>query len=404
MARGARAGVLACGLLLGAAVGGCAGPSERLSPGPDPSPSTPVASAPSRGRAPSTEIPGASAPSPAGAPSTETRAGRVISSTDVVTGLDAPWGLAFLPDGRALITLRDEARVLVLKADGGTTDAVGPGARDLAATTTPVGEAGLLGVAVAPASSTHAGEIYLYRTVATGNEVVRTTLDGRTLSALRPVLSGIPKGDHHDGGGLAFGPDGFLYVTTGDAGAGANAQDRASLGGKILRITADGDAAPGNPTPGSPVWTTGHRNVQGVGWAPDGRMFASELGETRMDELNLIVAGGNYGWPEVEGTGGTALGFADPVVTWPTSDASPSGLAVTADGVYLAGLRGERMWRVPLTADGAGAPQPLLVGTFGRLRAVVRAPDRSLWLVTNNTDGRGVPRPGDDRVVRITVG
>lgn len=329
---------------------------------------------------------------------------QVTGTRDVATGLAVPWGLALRPDGSALVTLRDEARVVVVGADGSTSPVDGPGAVDLAATTVPAGEAGLLGVAIAPAGGAHAGEVYLYRTVADGNEVVRATLTGTTLGELQPVLDGIPKASNHDGGRLAFGPDGFLYVSTGDAGDPASSQDPSSLAGKILRLTPDGGPAPGNPIPDSPVFSLGHRNVQGLGWAADGRMFASEFGQNTFDELNLITPGANYGWPVVEGTGGVDRGFTDPLATWPTSDASPSGLAVTAEGVYLAGLRGQRLWRVPLTADGVGQPQALLAGELGRLRAVAPAPDGSLWVVTNNTDGRGDPRRGDDRVVAVTVG
>jgi glucose/arabinose dehydrogenase len=337
----------------------------------------------------------------------------VTSVTDVVTDLDVPWGVAFLPDGRALVTLRDAARVAVLDPTGpgaAATFLTGPGADALARTTTARGEGGLLGVAIAPEGGPHAGDVYLYRTTAEGNEVVRATLDATgspaVLGALVPVLAGIPASGNHNGGRLAFGPDRYLYVTTGDAGSPDRAQDPASLGGKILRLTADGAPAPGNPTSGSPVWTLGHRNVQGLGWARDGRMFASEFGQSTFDELNQIVPGANYGWPEVEGTGGAGAGergFTDPLATWATSDASPSGLAVTAEGVYLAGLRGARLWRVPLTADGVGEPQALLEGELGRLRAVEPAPDGALWVVTNNTDGRGSPRPGDDRIVHVTV-
>ena len=385
-------------LIAGAALGGCAGPAGQ--------PLVPTGSPPAG--PPATTAAPESTPEPALAPGStpiaEIPTVSVTSTTDLVTGLDAPWGLAFLPDGRALVTLRDEARVVLVEPDGAAAVVVGPGAQDLASTTAPGGEAGLLGVAVAPAGGPHAGEIYLYRTVASGNEVVRATLDGATLGELQIVLDGIPKAANHDGGRLAFGPDGFLYVATGDAGTPSNAQDPNSLGGKILRITPDGATAPGNPSSGSPVWTLGHRNVQGLDWAPDGRMFASEFGQNTVDELNEITPGANYGWPDVEGTGGSTTGFTDPLATWPTSDASPSGLAVTAEGVYLAGLRGQRLWRVPLTAAGVGRPQALLAGELGRLRAAVRAPDGSLWILTNNTDGRGDPRPGDDRLVRITVG
>ncbi|WP_425471166.1 PQQ-dependent sugar dehydrogenase [Xylanimonas allomyrinae] len=240
------------------------------------------------------------------------------------------------------------------------------------------------------------------------------------------MLGGIAKAANHDGGRLAFGPDGYLYVTTGDAGDRPSAQDRASLNGKILRVTRDGTPAPGNPFDGSPVWSLGHRNVQGLGWDSSGRMFASEFGQDTWDELNEIVRGGNYGWPEVEGAGqGTpdavpgggpvvVDGFVQPLVVWPTSDASPSGLAVTDEAVYLAALRGQRLWRVPwappsasvaATAGGPrtlGEPQALLTGE-GRLRAVVADRDGSLWVLTNNTDGRGTPGPDDDRLLHVRV-
>src|SRR5690606_25099263 len=224
----------------------------------------------------------------------------------------------------------------------------GPGADALAATTKHGGEGGLLGIAVSPEVEQD-GLVYLYRTTAEGNQVVRAVLgpsdgtpdgtdDGTTaaltLGELEPVLEGIPASGHHNGGRLAFGPDGYLYVSTGDAGDPDAAQDPASLGGKILRLTPDGAPAPGNPTEDSTVWSLGHRNVQGLGWDLRGRMFASEFGQNTYDELNLIVPGGNYGWPVVEGTAG-APGMVDPLVTWSTDVASPSGIAVTATGVYL---------------------------------------------------------------------
>ncbi|MFD6178600.1 MULTISPECIES: PQQ-dependent sugar dehydrogenase [unclassified Isoptericola] len=329
-----------------------------------------------------------------------------VSVETVVDGLPVPWGLATLPDGTLLISLRDEARLVVVDPDAGTTTEVaGPGAETLVAQTTPDGEGGLLGVARDPAS----GDVFVYRTGADDNAVLRGTLDGTTLGELTTVLGGIPRAGHHDGGGLAFGPDGFLYVGTGDAGDGAASQDPGSLGGKILRVTPDGDPAPGNPDPGSPVWTLGHRNVQGLGWDASGRMVAGEFGQNTWDELNVIEPGGNYGWPDVEGPGTEGqetAGTVVPVAWWSTADASPSGLAVTDDAVYLAGLRGERLWRVPL-GDPLGEPQALLTGELGRLRnvaPVVRGGGDAdgLWVLTNNTDGRGSPRDGDDRLVRVT--
>ena len=323
----------------------------------------------------------------------------VTEADDVLGDLDVPWGLAFLPDGEAVVTLRDEAALVLVGPDGAATDVTGPGADDLADLVVPAGEGGLLGVAVLGAEGT-AVDLALYATAADDNRVLRGTLDGSVLGELRPILTGIQKAGNHDGGRLAVGPDDYLYVTTGDAGDPPSAQDPDSLNGKILRITADGDPAPGNPDEGSPVWSLGHRNVQGLGWAPDGRMFASEFGQNTWDELNLIEPGGNYGWPQVEGMGD---GFVEPLAVWATSDASPSGLAVTDEAVYLAGLRGERLWRVPLTEDGVGTPQALLEGEYGRLRAVETAPDGSLWVVTGNTDGRGDPRDGDDRILRVVV-
>lgn len=348
------------------------------------------------------------APATAAAGPTGTPTGAV----DLVTGLTAPWGIAFLPRGDALVTLRDDRRVIEVAPDGSTTPVTGPGADQLRATVVHEGEGGLLGVAVLTGGSDAAGatattgdtaEIALYATTATDNRVLRGTLTGHTLGMLTPILTGIRKAANHDGGRLAVGPDGYLYVTTGDSGDRPLAQDTGSLNGKILRITPDGDPAPDNPFPGSPVWSYGHRNVQGIGWSADGRMFASEFGQDTWDELNLVVKGGNYGWPTVEGIGHDDR-FRDPLVQWHTDQASPSGIAVTPDAVYLAALHGARLWRVPLTATGVGTPQALFAGTYGRLRAVAVTPTGDLWVLTNNTDGRGTPKPGDDRILRLTFG
>ncbi len=371
--------------------------------------------------APTAPAPAPASPAPT-SPVRDVPTVTVTSVEEVATGLDAPWGLAFLPDARAVVTLRDAARLVVVGLDGAVTDVTGPGAEEVAAATVPRGEGGLLGVAVVPGAAAGGPvDLVLYLTSAQDNRVLRATLDGTTLGPTRAVVTGIPRGSNHNGGRLAFGPDGALYVTTGDIYRTALAPDPGSLGGKVLRVTADGAPAPGNPDPASPVWTRGHRNVQGIGWAPDGRAFAAEFGQDTWDELNVLRAGADHGWPSVEGAGGAADGFVDPVAQWSTDEASPSGLAVTDEGVYLAGLRGETLWRVPLRpvdpaaladpardpaadAAGVGTPQPLLAGEHGRLRAVEVAPDGSLWVLTNNTDGRGDPRPGDDRLLRVRVG
>lgn len=312
----------------------------------------------------------------------------------VASHFDVPWGLALLGDGRLLVGERDTAQVY----------AVTPGQAPQLVTTVPGveagGEGGLLGVAVPEDNS---GEsFYAYATTPEDNRVLEvdptaSAEDGAPVT--RVVIDGIPKAGNHNGGRIAFGPDGYLYVTTGDATDGESAQDPQSLAGKILRITAEGQPAPGNPDPDSPVWSLGHRNVQGLGWDDEGRLWASEFGSGDFDELNLIEPGGNYGWPQVEGLGG-APEFIDPVVVWPTSEASPSGLAVTDDAIYMAALRGQSLWRIPLQDSGAGEPERLLDGVYGRLRSVVAGADGQLWVLTSNTF-RGDPAEDDDRLLLV---
>ncbi len=257
------------------------------------------------------------------------------------------------------------------------------------------GEGGLLGLAVSPRYATD-GLVYAYLTAAQDNRIVRFKLDGGQPEV---VVDGIAKAGIHNGGRIAFGPDGMLYAGTGDAGTTSRSQDPASLNGKILRVTPTGEPAPGNPAAGSRVYTLGHRNVQGLAWDADGRLFATEFGQNQLDEVNLIEPGRNYGWPEVEGTGDEAR-FANPLVTWRTRDASPSGIAIAGGTAYVAALRGERLWTIPLNGATAGTPVAALQGTHGRLRTVQVAPDGSLWVTTSNTDGRGDVRDRDDLVLR----
>lgn len=215
------------------------------------------------------------------------------------------------------------------------------------------------------------------------------------------LIDRLPSGQIHNGGRIELGPDGVLYLGVGGTGQRSRAQDLSFLGGKILRFTPDGGIPADNPFPGSPVYSYGHRNVQGIGWTADGRMVASELGQDTWDELNVIQPGKDYGWPLVEGTAGTARGFVDPVQTWPTDEASPSGLAVVDGTVFVANLRGTVLRAVPV-AD-LGRSTTLYQGRYGRIRDVVRAPDGRLWILTHNTDGRGTPRPGDDRILAVPL-
>jgi len=261
------------------------------------------------------------------------------------------------------------------------------------------GEGGLLGLAVDADD-----RVYVYSTAAEGNRIQRYDLTGAPgsfgLGAPVTLLTGLPSAGNHNGGRLAFGPDGMLYASVGDAGQPANAQNPASLGGKILRMTADGGIPLGNPDSESLVYSSGHRNVQGMSWTQDGTMFASEFGQDTWDELNIIVAGGNYGWPDAEGIAGVE-GFIDPVQQWHPDAASPSGLVVIGGTVFVANLRGEVLRGISVTDPTTSIDY--FAGQFGRIRDVISAPDGALWFVTNNTDGRGDPRDGDDRVVSVAV-
>ncbi|MBM9459256.1 PQQ-dependent sugar dehydrogenase [Nocardioides sp. zg-536] len=356
------------------------------------------------------------------APTGSVRDGEVLFTVDgvpdvvgtVATGLDTPWGIDFLPDGRAIVTERDTTRVLLVTppevADGKTAGEGEVVEIGRVPETVPRVEAGLLGVAVSPTFATDR-QVYLYVCTAEDNRVVRAEISkDDKLGAVEPVLTGIPTGNTHDGGRLAFGPDGFLYVATGEGGDTELAQRKKSLGGKILRITTDGDPAPGNPFD-SPVWSLGHRNVQGLAFDSEGSLWASEFGQDDADELNRIIPGENYGWPEVEGSGGPKK-FTEPQLTWGTDEASPSGLAYAGGYLWMASLKGERLWRIKAAGGQVSDPAAYFDGKrggdaaspetgYGRLRTVVRDPDGRLWVSTSNTDGRGKPGDGDDRILLI---
>lgn len=311
----------------------------------------------------------------------------------VAEGLEAPWSVTFHGD-TALISLRDSGDVLELLADGGTRVV---GTID---DVSPDGEAGLLGIVV-----DDDGHLYAYSTTADENRVQRydLTSEAGSLGLGEPttLLDGIPRASIHDGGRLALGPDGMLYVTTGDAGNGDSAQDLDSLAGKILRMTPTGEVPPDNPFEGSPVYSYGHRNVQGLDWTDDGALFASEFGESTWDELNLIEPGGNYGWPEVEGIGNVDE-YIDPVQQWGTSEASPSGLEIVGDTIFVANLRGSVLRAIPVAAPERSTK--FYADRFGRLRDVTTSPDGDLWFLTSNTDGRGHPAPQDDRLLAVPLG
>ncbi len=315
----------------------------------------------------------------------------------VASGLQTPWGIGFLPNGDAIVTERDTRKVLLVKARSYAVSELG-----LIDAAAPLGdqggEAGLLGVAVSPDFADDQ-MLFFYVTTSEDNRIVKAPLRGGRLGTTQVILDGIPNGFIHDGGRLAFGPDGYLYASTGETGQPELAQDRDSLAGKVLRITVDGDPAPGNPY-GDEIWSYGHRNVQGLAFDDQDRLWASEFGDQTYDELNLIRPGQNYGWPQVEGRGGRS-GLVDPQVVWDTDDASPSGLAFVDGQLWLAALRGERLWRVDVDGTRASAPADFFIGKYGRMRTVVVTPEGQLWVTTSNQDGRGQPGPDDDRILLI---
>ncbi|MGA5139081.1 PQQ-dependent sugar dehydrogenase [Streptomyces azureus] len=351
---------------------------------------------------PSRTAPGPSAPAGQAAEETPPAKGSVKVVRTVAEGLDSPWGLAPLPGGGLLVSSRDDGTIVRVDEKTGKKTELGevPGV-------SAAGEGGLLGIALSPDyASDHM--VYAYFTSASDNRIVRMLYDekkpsGEQLGAPDTVFRGIPKGFVHNGGRIEFGPDKMLYVGTGESGDTGLSQNRDSVGGKILRLTPEGEPAPGNPFPDSPVYSFGHRNVQGLAWDGKQRLFASEFGQDTWDELNAIKPGDNYGWPEAEGRSDDS-GFHNPIDQWTTAEASPSGIAYAEGSIWMAGLRGKRLWRIPLNGTEASAePQAFLEGEYGRLRTVVPAGGDRLWLVTSNTDGRGNPEDGDDRILELRV-
>lgn len=317
--------------------------------------------------------------------------------TEIITeGLSIPWEILFLPDGELLVTER-AGRVILLKQ--GVTIPIS-GVRH-------IGEGGLLGAALHPDFSAN-NFVYLYQTTETEagliNRIDRYTLVGDKMLFDKTIVDGLPGARYHDGGRIAFGPDGYLYVTLGDAGDSSAAQDTENLAGSILRYTDAGDIPTDNPF-NNAIYSYGHRNPQGLAWDSEGTLWSTEHGRSGIssgfDEVNRIVAGNNYGWPEVEGDK-TVVGIESPVrhsgtdTTW-----APGGLAYLDGYLYIPGLRGETLYKATLDGDDVVAWDEYFVGEYGRLRTVVVGPDNLLYVTTSNRDGRGRPAENDDLIVRI---
>ncbi len=326
----------------------------------------------------------------------------VCGVRQVATDTDLPWGLTTLPDGTVVYTRRDAHSIVRLDPATSVKTTVGtvPG---VAGTD---GEGGLLGVAVGRTFSTDHW-LYIMHTSSTDNRVVRIKLNGNVLdtSSEQVLLKGILRNKYHDGGRLRFGPDGKLYISTGDAQNGNNSQNTAGLNGKILRINPDGSIPADNPFRNA-VWSYGHRNPQGLAFDSQGRLWEQEFGNSVMDETNLIVRGGNYGWPSCEGTVGACNkpGFIAPKRTYATPEGSCSGIAVVGNALYIACQRGQRLYRAVISGTSLTGVQQLFVGTYGRLRTVEPAPGNTLWLTTTNQgDKDSIAGNSNEKILRVTL-
>lgn len=319
----------------------------------------------------------------------------------VAEGLDTPWGVAFFPDNSFLVTERP-GRVRLVDSSGklhAEPVAAIVGVRE-------AGEGGLLGIEIHP-NFLENHYVYLYYTYRedggeTLNRVVRMTYDEGKLDDEKLIVDEIPGSSNHNGGRIKFGPDGYIYITTGDAGEPSQAQDINTLGGKILRVTDEGEPAPDNPF-NNLVYSYGHRNPQGLAWDRWGRLWATEHGRSGVrsgfDELNLIKRGGNYGWPEAQGDD-TGEGVIAPILhsgastTW-----APAGMAQINDSLFFGGLRGEALYQAEI-GSGEIKLRVHFAGEFGRIREVV-VHNGEIYMTTSNKDGRGRVRSMDDKIIRI---
>ena len=307
----------------------------------------------------------------------------------VADNLEIPWEIVFLPDGEILVTERP-GRVLLIGEDreGYVIDEVDH-----------IGEGGLLGMEKHPDFEEN-GYLYIYMTTDDDNRVDRHLFEDGEFTRDETIIDNIPVARFHNGGRIKFGPDGYLYITTGDAQETDLSQDRDSLAGKILRITDEGEIPEGNPF-NTEIYSYGHRNPQGITWDKEDRLWSTEHGPTARDELNLIEPGKNYGWPEITGDE-EAEGMESPILqsgqdyTW-----APTGAIFWDGSIFFTGLRGSAIYEARINA---GEVDDFLIHfkeDFGRMRTVSEGPDGMFYVLTNNTDGRGTPREGDDKIIKI---
>jgi len=328
----------------------------------------------------------------------------------VAGNLDIPWSIAWTPDGTILFTERNgNVKAIV---DGVVLE------KPILSLDVGGGEGGLLGIAIDPNFSDN-HYVYLYYTysnfLATENRLVRYIESNFSLTEDKILLDKIPGSFSHDGGRIKFGPDGKLYITTGETGNANLSQDLNSLGGKILRINSDGTIPKDNPFPNSPVYSYGHRNPQGLDWDNMGNLVATEHGPSGWhgvahDEINLIIPGGNYGWPDIIGSE-TKEGLFTPILNSEDETWAPSGAEFYYGNkfpqwtgkYFVATLRGNHLHMIDfdLGENQVLYQDELFSGEFGRLRDVSTGPDGYLYILTSNKDGRGSPVFNDDRILRI---
>ena len=314
----------------------------------------------------------------------------------IAQNLDTPWGIVFLPDGKILVTQRSG---LVSLIENGEIKTVAELTR-----VKEVGEGGLLGLALHPdfPQNNFVYFYYTYDSKANGtlNRVVRMNFKDDKLTDEKIIVDIIPGASNHNGGRIKFGPDGFLYITTGDAQDPSRSQDKNSLAGKILRVTFEGKPAPGNPF-GNLVFSYGHRNSQGLAWDSTGRLWATEHGrsglQSGLDELNLIESGKNYGWPDIQGDEKKS-GMVSPEVHSGSDTWAPAGAALIDNSIFFSGLRGSALYKYDLSPKKL---EEFFKNEFGRIRDVVAGPDGMLYISTSNLDGRGTPQVNDDKIIRI---
>lgn len=310
----------------------------------------------------------------------------------LATKLEVPWSINLMPDNSIILTERAGNVVIInetitrIKIDEVTS----------------ISEGGLLGLTLHPEFKNNS-QLYLYYTYnsdgKTLNKVIRLQLINNELTNKTIIIDKIPGSGVHNGGRIKFGPDNKIYITTGDASNASLAQDLNSLGGKILRLNDDGTIPNDNPLTNSPVYSYGHRNVQGITWDDKGNMWASEHGPSAMDELNIITAGNNYGWPVITGDS-KAEGMIAPIIQSGTDTWAPSGIIHHNGSIFFAGLRGQAVYEYKISNNSLVTH---LKKEYGRLRDIIMDDKNYFYILTNNRDGRGVASSNDDLIIKTRL-